>query len=196
MSSVVRPTQQDIDAYGYLGLRMGADDFLGLGQTRERYELVHGVVCMSPRPNTLHQTLLLLIAEQLRAYCRSQAGARVFPDVDVVVAGDTVYAPDLVCYLPGRVKGYPVRLDTAPDLVVEILSHGTKAFDLTTKLDDYQKFGVPEYWTYDPSDGQLRCFRRNGAELVRVPVSGERVESTALPGFVLDLRPLREAASI
>src|ERR1043165_8849133 len=185
---------RDLEAYGYFGLRMGADDFLALGQTHERYELVHGVVCMSPRPNTLHQRLLTLISLQLEVYAKSKPGVRFFPDVDVVLSPDTVYAPDLVCYRPGRIKAYPIRLDTPPDLIIEILSHGTKSFDLTTKLEDYQKFGVGEYWTYDPADGQLRVFRRDGAELGRVMVSGDTFECATLPGFVIDLRPLREAA--
>jgi Uma2 family endonuclease len=193
MSAAPRPNERDLEAYGYHGLRMSADDFLGLGETRERYELVQGVVCMSPRPNTLHQTLLLDIAEQVRAYCR-KSGGRVFPDVDLVIGPDTVYAPDLVCYGAGRVKGFPTRLDIPPDLVIEILSHGTKAYDLTTKLEDYQKFGVREYWTYDPADGLARCFRREGGELVRASGIGDTVASAAFPGLTLDLRPLREVA--
>jgi Uma2 family endonuclease len=173
---------------------MGADDFLALGQTRERYELIDGIVCKSPRPNTLHQQLLMLISFQLEDHARSHPGVRFFPSVDLALATRTVYAPDIVCYLPGRIAGFPLRLDTPPDLIIEILSHGTKSFDLTTKLEDYQKFGVGEYWTYDPADGQLRVFRRDGAELGRVMVSGDTFECATLPGFTLDLRSLREAA--
>jgi Uma2 family endonuclease len=194
MSAAPRPNERDLEAYGYHGLRMSAEDFLGLGETRERYELIDGVVCMSPRPNTLHQRLLVLMSLQLEEHCKSRPGVRFFPDVDLVLSGGTVYAPDIVCYGPGRVHGFPTRLDVTPDLIIEILSHGTKAYDLTTKLEDYQKFGVPEYWTYDPADGMARCFRREGNELVRASGIGDTVASAALPGFTLDLRPLREAA--
>jgi Uma2 family endonuclease len=75
--------------------------------------------------------------------------------------------------------------------VIEILSPGTKAFDLTTKKDDYERCGVAEYWAIDSSDARLRCYRREGRNLVEISVAGESVASTALAGFVLDLRPIR-----
>lgn len=205
----IRPTQADLDAFGYLGLRMNAEDFLGLGPTRERYQLIDGVVCMSPLPNTFHQRLLSLFIVQLDAFVRAHKGFKYLPEVDLVLADDKVYSPDLVCYRPGRVKGYPTRLTDPPDLVIEILSYGTKNFDLTTKRDDYRRFGVGEYWTYDPSDGRppepvgrLRCFRPPQAPVTAasgfLDVSPEasviRFESVGISGFVLDLDPLRGGA--
>jgi len=199
--ATLRPTQSDLEAFGCYGMHMSADDFLSLGQTRERYELVHGVVCMSPRPNTFHQRLLSLFIYQLEGFIRANRGFKYLPDVDLVLAGQTVYAPDIVCYRPGRVVGYPTRLETPPDLIIEILSYGTKGFDLTTKREGYEKSGVGEYWTYDPTDGEpkgkLRCARRASAAdaFVDAPVTGDAFASTGVPGFVLDLTSLREAAS-
>lgn len=158
---------------------------------------------MSPRPNTLHQRLLSLFIVQLEAFVRAHVGCRYLPEVDLVLSEKTVYCPDLCCYRPGRIKGYPTRLETPPDLVIEILSHGTKAFDLTTKRDDYAQFGVSEYWTYDPAGGRapdplgtLRCFRAGSFPgkdfLDQSPSPGAaHFESTSLPGFVLDVDALR-----
>ena len=42
------------------------------------------------------------------------------------------------------------RIRGVPDLVVEILSAGSKPLDLITKRDDYDAFGVGEYWVVDP----------------------------------------------
>jgi Uma2 family endonuclease len=188
------PRHPDADELGYFGLRMSAEEFLRLGETRDRYELVHGVVCMSPRPASLHQRLLSLIQFQLELYLRDHPGAMYLPEVNVRISADTVYSPDIVCFQPGRLAGFPIFVEVAPDLVIEVLSPGSKAFDLTTKRGDFEKFGVAEYWTYDPKDGSLRCFRRDRGRLVEAPVSGERISSTALSGFTLDLRPLRDAA--
>ena len=38
----------------------------------------------------------------------------------------------------------------APDLVIEILSPGTRKTDERTKRDRYARFGVREYWIVDP----------------------------------------------
>lgn len=174
-----------------MGLRMSAGDFLSIGETVERYELVDGVVVMSPSPTPRHQKVIRLIQKQLEPYADAHPGFEYFVDVDLVLSKGKVYAPDIVCYRPGRLPRIPHVLELAPDLVIEILSPGTKAFDLTTKRDDYEKFGVAEYLAYDPADGKLRCYRREGAHLLDTPVSADVFESVALAGWRLDLPPLR-----
>src|SRR5256885_1453627 len=54
MSALPKPLGSDI---GYAGLRMTADDYLGLGETQERYELINGVVFMSPSPTPRHSEI-------------------------------------------------------------------------------------------------------------------------------------------
>ena len=189
MSAV--PSQPDPAALGYHGLRMRADDYFALGETQERYQLVDGVVLMSPRPSTFHQMIVRLVQKQLEAHADAHPGACFFPDVDLQLTPTLVYAPDLVCYNPGRLHGFPVRLTTPPDLVIEVLSPGSKAFDLTTKRDDYEKHGIGEYWTYDPDDSRLRTYRRREGLLLDETARGDSAAAEALHGFVLDLRPLR-----
>jgi Uma2 family endonuclease len=186
----VSPSQPQADTYH--GLLMGAEEYLALGETFERYELIHGVVCLMPRPSVLHQAVLAELIGQLGGFQRGEC--RFFASVDLVLARDIVYAPDIVAYRPGRLAGIPERLDTPPDLVIEILSYGTKAFDLTTKHNDYERFGVGEYWTYDPADKSARAFRRGGADLrfLMTSIREDELASEALAGFVLDLRPLRQ----
>lgn len=174
---------------------MTAADFFAIGQTEERLQLVDGVVLMSPRPTPLHQTILRLVLRQLEQYLDAHPGAACFPEVDWELRPDTVYSPDLACFAPGRLTSIPARLTAPPDLIIEILSPGTKAFDLTTKRDDYERCGVGEYWTIDTADARVRCARREGGALVESPVTGDAIASAALQGFTLDLRPLREAVA-
>jgi Uma2 family endonuclease len=174
---------------------MTAADFFTIGQTAERLELVDGVVLMSPRPTPLHQTMLRLILRQIETYLDEHEGAACFPEVDWELRPDTVYSPDIACYAPGRLGAIPARLTAPPDLVIEILSPGTKAFDLTTKKDDYERCGVAEYWAIDGADARARCYQRQGPRLVETPGAGDHLDSGALPGFSLDLRPLRAAAA-
>ena len=41
-----------------------------------------------------------------------------------------------------------------PDFVLEVASVTTARNDYTTKRTDYQEFGIPEYWRFDPTGGR------------------------------------------
>lgn len=191
MSAVPRSFPYDT---GFAGVRMSADEFLNLGETQERYQLFEGVVMRMSRPTMLHQAFLKLLLRQLLEYERT-SGATCFPEIDWKLGAQTVYSPDLSCFRPGRNPVLDVHLSEVPDLIIEILSPGNKAFDLTEKKDDYDRAGVPEYWAIDPKDARLRCYRRQDGMLVEVPVKSDLVASASLPGFTLDLRPLKELAA-
>lgn len=185
---------------GYAGLKMTAEEFLALGETAERYELIDGVVIMSPSATPGHNELLLEIAVQLRGYADRTRAARVFIETDVRFRGDKVYCPDISVYRAERLTAKPARLEQPPDLIVEVLSPGTKALDLITKRDDYDAAGVAEYWAVDAAASGtgplLRCWQRQtgGGRLCEVPAEGDAFGSSAFAGLELDLRPLRAIA--
>lgn len=141
--------------FGYAGLTMGAEEFLALGETRERYELSDGVVVMSPSATPPHNEALLEIALQLRAYADRTGAARIFPETDVRFGAERVYCPDISAYRSDRLPGRLERLDQPPDLIVEVLSPGTQALDLVTKRDAYDQAGMAEYWAADPDTGDV-----------------------------------------
>lgn len=171
---------------------MTADEYLALGETSERYELIDGVVVMSPSPFLPHIEIAVEISFQLKAYARKGERLRVFADADLRVNPATVYRPDLAVCRPGRLPPNAKRLTVVPDLVVEVLSRSSKALDLITKRQDYARFGVREYWVVDPEKGTIRCWRSQGADYLESPIEGDALVSSAIPGFTLDLRPVRE----
>ena len=177
---------------GLTGLRLSADEYLALGETPERYELIDGVVVMSPSPTPRHQKTVLALLRQMDPHTE-RVGGELIQEVDVRLAPGLVYRPDLVYYAPGRLAELPRRLETAPDLVVEVLSPGSKALDLITKRGDYERFGVGEYWVVNPDNGEVRCWSRatDRTTLVENQIAGDRLPSATIPGFVLNLAPLR-----
>lgn len=176
---------------GYAGLRMTAREFLAIGEARERLELIDGVVFMSPSASVPHQRLVREILFQLEAYRRTNPTTEVLADVDLVLTSGTVYRPDIIAYADARLMRGTERAEGVPSLVVEVLSPATRAFDLTTKKDDYEKLGVLEYLVVEPKGARVRAFRRNAGRLVELPVDGDSWALTAIPGLVLDLRPVR-----
>ena len=176
---------------GYAGLRMTADEYLALGETHERYELIDGVVVMSPSPRPLHNRLALRIAALLDDHGEFGKSLLVFPETDLRLTRGKVYRPDISIYRSGRLPANVERLELPPDLVVEILSPGSKPFDYITKRDDYEAFGVVEYWVVDPETGGVRAWHRHGSKLLESPVEGDTVPSFAIKGFALPLKDIQ-----
>ena len=102
----------------------------------------------------------------------------LFPNnPDIFVAGDLLWcpvqgnnkirqAPDAMVVF-GRPKGYRGSYrqweedNLPPQVVFEILSPGNRAGKMGQKLLFYQRYGVQEYYIYDPDDIELSGFVRN-----------------------------------
>ena len=90
------------------------------------------------------------------------------PDLSVMEGGDTE--------LMLAQGGYAIdRQGKAPDFVLEIASPTTGVADYTDKRDDYERYGVAEYWRFDPSGGDYHDKPLAGDRLV-----GGRYESIAV----------------
>ncbi len=106
-------------------------------------------------------------------------------DPNVFVAGDLLWypvqgkpkiraAPDtLVAF--GRPKGYRgsyiqfLEDGIAPQVVFEVLSPGNTLAEMAKKLRFYQKYGVEEYYIYDPDNIKLTGYQRQGGKLKVIP---------------------------
>jgi Uma2 family endonuclease len=178
----------------YSGLRMTAERYLALGETRERYELIDGLIVMSPSPSLRHNRLAAMIFRQLADWSDTSR-AHVYYETDVRFSASTVYRPDIVAFVAGRIDPRAEALDLAPDLIVEVLS-SNRGLDLVTKRHDYERFGVAEYWVVDPESAGLRGWRRSSpaAPFDEFTAEDGFLPSSALPGFSLEFAPLRAIA--
>ena len=124
-----------------------------------RYELIDGMLLVSPAPSFEHQKVVTTLTTRLEVVCP--------PDLHVLVAPFAVrpnesieLQPDiLVC----RDEDVTSRsLPVAPLLAVEVLSPSTKVIDLTIKKAAFQRMGVPSYWVLDPLELILTVFELDG----------------------------------
>lgn len=179
------------------GLRMTAEEFLALPESSQRYELIDGVIFMSPSPTPIHQRIAKIILTQLDAFVEARGLGEVFYDMDVYLGrrsggGDIVYRPD-VFYLDAKHRlGAWQRLRAVPALVVEVVSPKTRAIDSRTKRDDYERFGVQEYWLVDPERKSVRVHHLEDGRYLQVDCEDEAYPSRALPGFTMDLTRIRK----
>ncbi|MGF1645759.1 MAG: Uma2 family endonuclease [Kineosporiaceae bacterium] len=117
----------------------------------QRYELVDGVVLVTPSPTFDHQWDSAQLHVQL--FLASPPELRVLAaPFDVRLADDTLVRPDLVVLrrrdvVDGRLTGIPL-------LAVEFLSPSTRGQDLLLKRARYARAGIPSYWVVDPDTGE------------------------------------------
>jgi Uma2 family endonuclease len=111
-----------------------------------RYELLDGVLLVSPRPGNPHQEVAAELLGLLRAAC--PAGLRALPEPAVQFSRETEFAPDLVVIRQEQVNA--AKCTEPPLLVVEVRSPSTALFDLNLKKAAYERFGVESYWVVVP----------------------------------------------
>jgi Uma2 family endonuclease len=172
----------------YRGLRMTADDYLAAPDDGHRYELINGVVCMSPSPTPIHQEVVLEIGSQIRNHLTRRRVGRCFIDVDVRLTEALVYRPDVVFLSAERSAHCGARITVVPDLVVEVISPDSRRYDHETKKGDYERCGVGEYWLVDPEKREFVFYRLENGRYERAVVPGDTFASQIIPGFELDLR--------
>ncbi len=84
-------------------------------------------------------------------------------------------------------RGYPLELmERPPDLVLEVASPTTGVNDYTDKRWDYARYGIPEYWRFDPSGGDHYDVALAGDRLVDgvyEPVEVEQLGEGAWRGY-------------
>ncbi|MGL5034985.1 MAG: Uma2 family endonuclease, partial [Microcystaceae cyanobacterium] len=82
-------------------------------------------------------------------------------------------APDAMVAI-GRPKGYRgsyqqwLEENIAPQVVFEVLSPGNRPAEMSQKLDFYQRYGVEEYYIYNPDRVELSGYVRQQQNLIPV----------------------------
>jgi len=164
----------------------------------DRHELIDGVLYVSPSPVPYHQSVQVrFMAIALPVVDGGGLGRIYTAPVDIHFTPTDILNPDMMFIRADRLHIVgPSYVTAAPDLVVEILSPSTYRRDLGVKMALYERFGVPEYWVFDPQARTvaLRVLEDGRYRLVE-PENG-RLRSTVIPGLVIDPTALFAAADL
>jgi len=150
-----------------------------------RYEVIDGVLeMMSPSPTATHQDISLDLILELSSHCKSDYKIYAAP-FDLILSKTNTVQPDLMMIHRSRLHIVTPRgVEGPPDLVVEILSPGSRKRDKVKKMAVYEKHAVPEYWVIDPETRTLEQYQLNDGghyELCDLFEGDERVHSDKLP---------------
>lgn len=142
-------------------VRYTYQDLLALPESAARHEIVDGKLYVTAAPRVNHQRVVFALAEVLRALAREHGLGEVLGYVNVHVHDEMVFEPDLVFIRAGRSEIVDPEGDIhgVPDLVVEVLSPGTRAYDGGLKRRHYLEAGVPEVWLVDVDERSVEVWR-------------------------------------
>lgn len=152
-----------------------------------RYELLDGVLIVSPRPTTIHQFVAMRLLRLLADACPEDLC--VIPEPALQLGPQTEFDPDLVVVRMDQVGD--AKFTEPPLLVVEVRSPGTALVDLSRKKAAYEGFGVPSYWIVnpDPPQPELTVFElRDGRYAQAAKTAGSFV---AAHPFAVTVDPAR-----
>jgi len=142
-------------------LRWTADMVRALPDDGNRYELVDGVLIVTPAPSMPHQRAVSALNAALLPYLQAVGiGYIFFPRMELSFGEDELLEPDL-CVAP-REKALAAQ--HWPDLdemllVVEVLSPSTRPAHRLRKRKRYQRARVPDYWVIDLDQGRVERWR-------------------------------------
>lgn len=130
-----------------------------------RYEIIDGVLLVSPSPAPVHQSAIGELYLLLKPYAASLGFSVFFAPASVTWSPDTEVQPDLMVIPrePGR------RIERFEEvhhlqLAVEVLSPSSLRADRFTKRRAYQRYGVAEYWIIDTSGRSIERWQPNDEE--------------------------------
>ena len=157
-------TFEDLDAFPDDGLR---------------YELLDGMLLVTPAPAPVHQRAAFRVARSLDQVCPADLEVFIAP-LDFRPTERRSLQPDV---LVSRREDVGTKvIERPPLLVVEVLSPSTRSSDWMLKTQLYAEAGVPSYWLVDPDEPSLTVLELSGAAYVeKAVVLGNEVYDVAAP---------------
>jgi Uma2 family endonuclease len=140
--------------------------YAALPDDGKRYEIVNGVLYMSPSPTWPHQDIAGRIFRFLADYVESigLGGAFTAP-LDVELSPRDIFQPDVVVLLKtSRSKLHRRHIVGPPELAVEVVSPGSQMHDRYRKIAAYARGGILEYWIADPDARTVEVLVLEGGE--------------------------------
>ena len=178
-------------------MRWNSRDLESLPDDGKRYEIIEGELYVSKQPHYYHQRVCMKLGRLLDTWCEESRFGEANYAPGLIFAEDDDVAPDIVWNSFARLKTVLAadgKLHAAPELVIEVLSPGTRnqTRDREVKLKLYSRRGVSEYWIVDWIVHRVEVYRREQGQLSLVSTlfDSDMLTSPLLPGFNCPLADL------
>lgn len=168
--------------------RLSYEEFLQWDGENQHVEWVEGeVVFMSP-VSKIHSDVGLFLAAALREFAMFHKLGQVCQDPFQMKTGPDLpgRAPDIQFIAQKNVSRLKrLYTDGPADLVVEVISPGSRGTDRGDKFYEYEAGGVREYWLIDPDRQQAEFYRLGDDKLYHLtaPDADGRYHAREIPGL-------------
>ena len=125
------------------------DDLANFPDDGNRYELLDGVLLVTPMASTAHQVIASRIQARLSVAVQLPGFAYVVGPGAVVRLPNTQLQPDLLVFPTRFTPDTDWRKVDEHWLAVEVLSRSSKIYDRDFKKDAYFALGVQQVWLVD-----------------------------------------------
>ncbi len=128
------------------------------------YELLDGVLLVTPSPRPLHQLVTLNLGAQLHRLLSATRRGRIVLSGNVEVGDRTLLIPDILVY-PAHYGPDPTwQIIKEWWLAVEVISPSSRIYDREFKRRAYQAIGVETVWIVDPDSRTVEVWEQGSVE--------------------------------
>ena len=170
------------------------EDYLKIPDDKGRYELVNGELLMTPSPIPNHQRISGKLEFVVRKFVtENNLGEVFYAPCDVYLDDENVVQPDILFISKDRLNIIGDKnIQSAPNLVIEIISENSVYRDMVQKKRLYARFGVKEYWIVIPEEKEVEVYILKGEayQLYKTYTKVDILESPSLKGLKIGLKEI------
>lgn len=170
-------------------------DWEQLPDDGNRYEIIEGALYVTTAPSFFHQWIIQHLYRKLGIPAEDAGLAYVaLAPIGLLMPGCDPVQPDFVVILKQNADIIrDRRIFGVPDLIVEVISPGSAAYDEGVKLEAYARAGVPEYAVIEPATRKLRLYTLDVPGEFAAPREfgeGDMLSFACLPEITLNVSDL------
>ena len=168
----------------------GRADFVG---AHHLYELARGMVILTQVPGIHHGWIVSRVTEKFVIYDVNHRGRIIYraSGAECRVQVRRLRSdrhPDQAVYPTPPPQGNRIWERWVPAIVVEVVSRGGEDRDYVEKREEYLRFGIQEYWIFDPWKRTMLVLRRAGGIWEERELGDRESHQTELlPGLVVSV---------
>jgi len=155
-------------------------------------EVVGGVLVEEEVPDIVHETVIMELGGELRAWVRPRGGIVAGSGTKLGVAPDGGRMPDVAVFFADNLPARGALTRRAPDIAVEVLSQTPRdqRRDRIEKRREYAAFGVRYDWILDPWARTLEILELGDDRRYKIVFDAAEGKHDQIPGcdgLALDL---------